>query len=136
LKVRVLKSKYEFRKVYRSSSLWHGIKQFYATILDYTSWTVGTGTFINFWNDKWCSSTSLASIAGLYDGANIQIQSLNFGLVVIGIFSCLYSRCLIFFIHIMVREEQDIPNWILDEFGCFTIKSAITFFLEPGVPCD
>jgi len=28
LKVRVLKSKYEFRMVYRSSSLWPGIKQF------------------------------------------------------------------------------------------------------------
>jgi len=71
LKVKVLKSKYEFRKVYRSSSLWYEIKQFYATILNYTSWTVGTGTFINFWNDKWCSSTSLANIAGLSDGASI-----------------------------------------------------------------
>jgi len=28
-----------------------------------------------------------------------------------------------------------IPNWILDEFGHFTLKSARTFFLEPGVPC-
>jgi len=35
----------------------------------------------------------------------------------------------------MVREEQDIPNWILDESGNFTLKSARTFFLEPGVPC-
>ena len=33
----------------------------------------------------------------------------------------------------MVREEQDIPNWILDEFGRFSLKSARTFFLEPGV---
>ena len=33
-----------------------------------------------------------------------------------------------FFNHIMVREEQDIPNWILDEFGRFTLKSARTFF--------
>jgi len=52
LKVTVLKLKYEFRMVYRSSSLWPGIKQFYSTILDYTSWTVGTGSFINLWNDK------------------------------------------------------------------------------------
>ena len=56
--------------VYISSSLWLG-KQFYSTILDYTSWTVGTGTFINFWNDKWCSITSLTNIAGLSDGASI-----------------------------------------------------------------
>jgi len=57
--------------VYRSSSLWLGIKQFYSIILDYTSWIVGTGSFINFWNDKWCSTTSLANIAGLSDGASI-----------------------------------------------------------------
>jgi len=57
--------------VYRSSSLWSEIKQFYSNILDYTSWTVGTCTFINFWNDKWCSTTSLANIAGLSDGASI-----------------------------------------------------------------
>ena len=34
----------------------------------------------------------------------------------------------------MVREEQNIPNWILDESSCFTLKSTRTFFLEPGVP--
>jgi len=71
LKVRVLKSKYEFKMVYRSSSLWFEIKQFYSTILDNTSWNVGIGTFINFWNDKWCYTTSLANIAGLFDDASI-----------------------------------------------------------------
>jgi len=34
----------------------------------------------------------------------------------------------------MVREEQDIPKWILDESGCFTLKSDRIFFLKPGVP--
>jgi len=38
------------------------------------------------------------------------------------------------FIHIMVRAKQDIPYWILDESGRFTLKSAKTFFLDPGVP--
>ena len=57
--------------VYRSSSLWLGIKQFYSIILANTSWTVGTGSFINFWNDKWCSTISLANIAGLSDGASL-----------------------------------------------------------------
>ena len=37
--------------IYRSSSLWPRIKKFYSTIPDCT-WTVGTGTFINLWNDK------------------------------------------------------------------------------------
>jgi len=41
-----------------------------------------------------------------------------------------------FFNLIMVREEHDIPNWILDESGRLTLKSARTFFLEPGVFCD
>jgi len=36
---------------------------------------------------------------------------------------------------IMVRAEQDIPNWILNESGRFTLKSAKTFFLDLGVPC-
>jgi len=35
----------------------------------------------------------------------------------------------------MVRAKQDIPNWILDEFDCFTLKLARTFFLDLGVPC-
>jgi len=48
LKARVLKSKYEFRMIYKSSALWPGIKKFYSTILDYTSWIVGIGSFINF----------------------------------------------------------------------------------------
>ena len=37
--------------------------------------------------------------------------------------------------HIIIREEHDIPNWILDESSRFTHKLARTFFLEPGVPC-
>ena len=35
------------------------------------------------------------------------------------------------FSHIMVRVKQDIPNWVLDESGRFTLKSAMTFFLDP-----
>ena len=48
LKVRVLKSKYKFRMIYRFSSLWLVIKQFYSIIFDYTSWTIDTCSFINF----------------------------------------------------------------------------------------
>ena len=58
-----------------------------------------------------------------------RIQSLSFEEVVIRILPCPYNICLTFFNHIMVREEHDIPNWILDEFGRFTLKSARTFFL-------
>jgi len=38
------------------------------------------------------------------------------------------------FSHIMVRTEHDIPNWILVEFGRFTLKSTRTFLLDPEVP--
>ena len=48
-------------------------------------------------------------------------------------YSLIFTADASFFNHIMVREEQDIPNWILDEFGRFSLKSARTFFLEPGV---
>jgi len=71
LQARVLKSKYKLRIVYRSSSIWLGIKHFYDTILEFTYWIVGTGNFISFWNDKWCSTTSLANIVRLFDGASI-----------------------------------------------------------------
>jgi len=58
--------------VYRSSYFLPRIKQFYSTILDYTSWTVGISSFINFWNDKWCGTTFLENIVGLSDGASIS----------------------------------------------------------------
>jgi len=35
----------------------------------------------------------------------------------------------------MVRAEQDIPNWIIDEFGRLTLKLAKTFLSEPGISC-
>jgi len=35
----------------------------------------------------------------------------------------------------MIREEHDIPHWILDESGCLTLKSVRTFFLDPKVHC-
>ena len=104
--------------VYRSSSLWLGTKQFYSTKLDYSSWTVGTSTFINFWNDKWCFTTSFQQILqGYLMVLAFRIQSLSFGQVVIGTFPCLYNKCLI-----------GVQIWL------FTLKSARTFFLEPGVP--
>jgi len=57
--------------VYKSSYIWYEIKQFYDTILEHTSWTVGTSTFINFWNDKWCFTPSLSIIAGVPNGSRI-----------------------------------------------------------------
>jgi len=91
--------------VYKSLSIWTQIKKFYDTILDHTSWTIGIGTFINLWNDKWYSTTSLANIAGLSDGASISRYSLsNIPLSL--------QQMHHFFNHIMVREEQDITNWI------------------------
>jgi len=94
-------------------------------------------SFINFWNDKWCSTTSLANIAGLSDGASIPNIISRFW---IGcnwnIWNILLSLQQMphFCNHIITREEQDIPNWIVDEFGRFTLKSVRTFFLELGVP--
>jgi len=129
LKVRVLKSKYEFRMIYRSSSLWPGIKQFYSTILYYTSWTVGTGSFINFWNDKWCGTTSLENFVRLSDGVSISNTISQFWTGGDWNISLSLQQMPPLFRHIMVRVEQDIPNWILDDSGRFTLKSARTFSL-------
>jgi len=135
LKARVLKSKCEFKMVYRSSSLWPGIKQFYSTILDYTSWTFGTSSFINLWNDKWCSTTPLAHIAGLSDGISISDIVSQFWTCRDWNIPLSLQQMSHLFSHIMVRADQDVPNLILDESGRFTLKSARTFFLEPGVSC-
>jgi len=134
LKVKVLELKYEFRMIYKSSSLWLGIKQFYSTILDYTSWTIGINSFINFWNDKWCSTTSLENIVGLSNGASILDTVFQFWTGCDWNIPLSLQKIPHFFNHIMVGEEHDIPNWILDESSHFILKSARTFFLEPGVP--
>ena len=91
---------------------------------------------VHFWNDKWCSSTSLANIAGLSDGASISDTVYHFKTGCDWNIPLSLQQMPHFFNHIMVREEQDIPNWILDGFVRFTFKSAETFFLEPSVPCD
>ena len=121
--------------VYKSSSIWLKIKKFYSTILDYTSWTFDTCPFINLWNDKWCSTTSLANIAGLSDGVSILDTVSQFWTGCDWNIPLSLQQMPHYFKHITVREEQDIPNWILDESGRFSLKSDKTFFLEPGVPC-
>jgi len=35
----------------------------------------------------------------------------------------------------MIRQAQDIPNWILEDSGRFTLMLAMTFFLDLGIPC-
>ena len=95
--------------VYRSSSLWLAIKQFYSTILYYTFWIVGTGSFINSWNDKWCDTTSLANIVGLSDGVSIPNTVSQFWTG--GDWNIPLSlQQMTQLSHIMVRAEQDIPN--------------------------
>ena len=121
--------------VYRSSSLWPGIKHFYSTILDYTSQTVGTNSFINFWNDKWCSTTHLLHIVGLSDGISIPDTVSQFWTNRDWNIPLSLQQMPHLFSHIMVRVDQVVPNWILDKSGRFTLKSARTFFLEPVVPC-
>ena len=91
-------------------------------------------SFFNFWNDKWCSTTSLANIAGLYDDVSISDTVSQFWTGCDWNIPLSLQQMPLFFNHIMIREEQDIPNWILNESGRFTLKSARTFFLEPGVP--
>jgi len=40
-----------------------------------------------------------------------------------------------FFKHIMIKQEHDTSNWIMEDSGHFTLKSARKNFLDPGVPC-
>ena len=66
-----------------------------------------------------------------------HIQFLNSGLVEWLEYSLVITAdASFFFEYIMIRKEQDIPNWILEDSGHFTLKSAMTFFLDPEIPCD
>ena len=91
--------------VYKFSSQ-SGIKQFYSTILDYTFWTISTSSFINFRNDKWCSTTSLANIARLSGGANISDIVSQFWTGCDWNIPLSLQHMPHFFNHTMVREEQ------------------------------
>jgi len=51
MKVRFLISKYKKILIFRSSSIWSGIKDFYDVVLENTYWTVGSSANINFWNN-------------------------------------------------------------------------------------
>lgn len=36
------------------SSIWSSIKIEHSIILEYSSWNIGNGELVNFWNDRWC----------------------------------------------------------------------------------
>jgi len=112
--------------VYRSSSLWPRIKQFYFTILDYTSWTVGTGSFINFWNNKWCSTTPLAHIVGLSDGISILDTVSQFWTGRDWNILLSLQQMPHLFSHIIVRADQDVPNWMMGLVG--SLFNRLGFF--------
>jgi len=40
-----------------------------------------------------------------------------------------------YFNDVIIRQEQDTPNWSLDDSINFTLKYAKKFFLDPGVRC-
>jgi len=94
----------------RLGLVWPGIKNFYSTILDYTSWIVGTSTFINFANDKWCSTTYLENIVGLSEGASFPDTISQIWIGCDWNIPLSLQQMPHFFNHIMVREEHDIPN--------------------------
>ncbi|CAJ2652437.1 unnamed protein product [Trifolium pratense] len=50
------------------SSIWSGIKDEFAVIMENTIWLLGNGEEINFWNDNWCG-------APLADQFNIPFQT-------------------------------------------------------------
>ncbi|OVA08694.1 hypothetical protein BVC80_8705g10 [Macleaya cordata] len=41
---------------YRSSSIWPCLKHNWSIIALHSSWLIGDGKYINFWNDRWCHS--------------------------------------------------------------------------------
>ena len=82
--------------------------------------------FINFWIDKWCSTTSLSNIAGVPDGSSISDTISQFWTGNDWNIPLSLQQMPHFFEHIMIRQEQDIPNWIMDKSGRFTLKLVVS----------
>jgi len=76
----------------------------------------------------------LTHIARLSDGINISDTVSQFWAGRDWNISLSLQQIPHLFSHIMVMAYQDFSNWILYESGRFTLKSARTFILEPGVP--
>jgi len=51
-------------------------------------------------------------------------------MVCIVLISTTYPALKLVYMGLGFREEHDILNWILDESGHFTLKSAMNFFLQ------
>jgi len=53
IRARVLK-KDKFISYHIFSSLWSSMKTEVTTVKKNSSWLIGDGTIVNFWNDRWC----------------------------------------------------------------------------------
>jgi len=56
------------------SSIWSSIKEEFFVILDNSTWLLGNGDCINFWNDSWCGPP-LAEIFNIPDHISKDLSS-------------------------------------------------------------
>jgi len=61
--IQFLKSKYHKYMFFKSSSIWHGIKNTYDVVSKNTFWTLGKDDCIDLWNDHLCSDICISKLA-------------------------------------------------------------------------
>ncbi|KAL2337168.1 hypothetical protein Fmac_011614 [Flemingia macrophylla] len=50
---------------YRSSSIRSSLRKHWQEIKDETTWILGSGNDINFWNEAWCMDESISDALGI-----------------------------------------------------------------------
>ncbi|KAL2319296.1 hypothetical protein Fmac_028265 [Flemingia macrophylla] len=60
---------------YLRSSIWQDIRVIWSSLRSDTSWILGRGTDINFWNDRWCLDSSISDLLGLPEATRDSLSA-------------------------------------------------------------
>lgn len=114
-----------------SSSIWTGIKPHLNSVLENSSWLLGDGSNINFWNDVWLSKplNSLLSLpAHLHSSLNAKVKDFphnnSWFIPSIILQNCPAIAEELKHISIPSFPSKDTRVWCRNESGSLTLKDA------------
>ncbi|XP_020262570.1 uncharacterized protein LOC109838550 [Asparagus officinalis] len=127
----------------QNSMVWNDIISNKEAFLHLISWSLGIGTNIRFWEDKWIGNNTLSSlypaIYSLALSSNVSIHSQGLFLnntwhwhpILRRSISLVTNLAKSDLIHLLgsfkVNNEVDVPKWSFTSNGCFSVKSFYDF---------